>query len=1170
MAPKGKNTLFCAMLLTAGLMLPLLCLEAQAARNNNLRTMETTDLTPDYVGRANTYVPMMSFTLRDSADEQFTKAVVNYTGTNLSDISSLMLFRELGGSGGSFNATQDIFLAVANSPAIRLINLSFSFNLPRNNNFRFYIVANVSTNAQDTDSIDVRINVDDLTVQGRTWPDAPYDTAGVSKVDAAPPSGWADFRPVGWQPTQSPDCSISVSDNASGLAVKTAGYRFSTDNGTNWTNWTNTSCTGVNGTNASQNITALKVPFGRDSGTDNLICFRIKDVLGNLGTSPNYTVKADTASPELWTLLSPSGWYTRDQKPDVSASVQDRLSGISNVTMSAELSTNGGFSWSSATKPNCTGPAGQYMANITAWAVPFNNDSGWGNYVRFNASDLAGNSNVSPPYLIKIDTTPPAVPSIGSEPQYTNGSYNNISWNATPDPISGRSKYRALCDDDPDFSAPATVEASNATSCVFSNLTDGVKYYYKVAQLNNAGLLSGYSPVVNSTQDSSAPFTRVSTSPSAPNGDNGWFVNETILRFNSSDNTSGVAVTKYSINSGETVNGTQIVLSSDGEFLVRYWSEDNAGNTEQIQSILVRIDRTPPVAVMQSLATLYQNESASFDGSASAGADSYIWDFGDGSAQATGTAVSHTYSQMGVFMVSLTVKDRAGLTCTTRSNVKVVAKGVNYPPVAYIGPFPIIYAQVQVSFDGAQSGDEEPTTLRYDWDFGDGSSGTDAQAAHSYQAAGTFTVKLKVTDSAGLFDTASREIRVYVQGENHPPLAHISQENVAYVGEPVLLDASNSSDEDLSNATFSWDLGDGTTAMGMMVSHTYAVESIYLVRLNLTDKQGLIGRTELAVRIFIRGENLPPNAQFTFFPIDPRNGQSVEFDASLSMDEDPFTLNFTWDFGDGTGAQGKIAGHAYTKKGEYVVKLRVRDRGGLFDTYTYQVSVAEGKKPVQPVTDQSWLIWAGGALIAACLVIPLAYLAVSRRKKTPVWEPARPPQTQPSHGVEGPVSLISPIPPNQAPPMIVVETGLNYLMDADQPAVAYNSLAKLTSGGARGLMFTTVHPKKVLKATQLQNTELIWLSEITGEEPSIDPAKMEYEIAEKTMSFIKDHRWKGVVLIDGIELLIQYHGFEKVLQFIHNVNEVASVNESTVIANVHSKAMKDVEFNQLKRRFDRW
>jgi archaellum biogenesis ATPase FlaH len=119
-------------------------------------------------------------------------------------------------------------------------------------------------------------------------------------------------------------------------------------------------------------------------------------------------------------------------------------------------------------------------------------------------------------------------------------------------------------------------------------------------------------------------------------------------------------------------------------------------------------------------------------------------------------------------------------------------------------------------------------------------------------------------------------------------------------------------------------------------------------------------------------------------------------------------------------------------------------------------------------------------------------------------------------------------------------------------------------------MFTTVHPKKVLKATQLQNTELIWLSEITGEEPSIDPAKMEYEIAEKTMSFIKDHRWKGVVLIDGIELLIQYHGFEKVLQFIHNVNEVASVNESTVIANVHSKAMKDVEFNQLKRRFDRW
>jgi len=427
-----------------------------------------------------------------------------------------------------------------------------------------------------------------------------------------------------------------------------------------------------------------------------------------------------------------------------------------------------------------------------------------------------------------------------------------------------------------------------------------------------------------------------------------------------------------------------------------------------------------------------------------------------------------------------------------------------------------------------------------------------------------------VTDSGGLYDIEQRDVRVYVRGENRPPLAHISQDNVAYVGEPVLLDGSNSSDEALGSVTFSWDLGDGSTAKGMIVSHTYANESIYLVRLNLTDGEGLAGQTEFALRVYVRGTNLPPSAQFTFFPNAPRADQTVEFDATLSQDEDPFTLNFTWDFGDGTGSQGKLAGHAFPRKGEYDVKLRVRDRGGLTDTYTYRIAVAEGTSP-HPGTQMAWLPWAAGAIIAVCVAVPAAYIIAGlRRKHRELWteEPAA--GTQPSHAVEGPVSLITPLPVEQPAPPIVVETGLNYLMDADNPTVAYNALANLTSDGAHGLVLTPVHPKKVQKTAQLTNTELIWLSDITGEEPSIDPSKMDYEVAEKAISFIKENRDKGVLLIDGLELLIQTHGFDKVLQFVHSINEVASVNEATVLVNVHSKAMKDVEFNQLKRKFDRW
>jgi PKD repeat protein len=1167
----GLTGAVAAILLVGGLMAPIFTMDAQAVRNNNLTSSGVANLAPAFVapGRAN--VSILTFTLRDSVNgEYFTNASVYYTGTNISDIRAVKIFNESQGSGGNFNNSTDSLLGTNASFSSNPVNLTFSYLLPRNTRIQFYIVFDISTNATDNDTVDGKIDVDALLVNGRTWPDFVYDPPGASKVDAVAPANWTGFKPAGWQASQTPDCNISVSDNASGLAVKMAEYRYSINGGGNWSNWTNATCTGVNGTNATQNITAAKVPFGHDSGTENLICFRIRDTVGNLGTSPDFTVKVDSTGPEGWAILSPSGWYTQDRRPDVRASVQDSLSGLENLTVTAAFSRNGGDTWTPAPAVNITDPSGRVLANITAWAVPFDGDSGWDNYIQFNASDMVGNYNASPPYLIKIDSTPPDAPVIEPEPNYTAGSTNTIYFSAVADPVSGHARYRVWCDDEPSFTDPVILELANASFGNFSNLTDGVHYFYKAVQLNNAGLASNDSIIVNSTQDASAPLTKATTIPASPGGENGWFVNETVVRFNASDNSSGVAWTRYSVDSGEAVNGTQLLMSNEGEFTVHYWSEDNVGNSEQARTILVKIDLTPPVAVMQPVGTAYQNEAVSFVGSASTDATSYRWDFGDGMAQMEGAKVNHAYSQTGAFTVTLTVKDRAGLTCTTRADVRVLVKGVNYPPVADIGPFPTIYNETAVTFDGSKSTDEDASTLRYDWDFGDGSSGTGIRATHSYQEAGTYNLKLKVTDSAGLYDTESRELRVYVRGENHPPLAHISQDNVAYVGEPVVLDASNSSDEDLPGVTFNWDFGEGSTAKGAVVSHTYANESIYLVRLNLTDREGLTGQTELALRVFVRGTNLPPSAQFTFFPNDPRAGRTVEFDASLSQDEDPFILNFTWDFGDGTGAQGKLTGHAFPKKGEYEVKLRVRDRGGLTDTYTYKIAVAEGTTP-GPVTEIAWLPWVAGAIIAVCLIVPVAYIVAGRRKKQrEAWteEPAT--RTQPSHAVEGPVSLITPVPREQAPPPIVAETGLNYLMDADHPTVASESLAKLTSEGAKGLMFTPVHPKKVQKASQLQNTELIWLSDITGEEPSMDPSKMDYEMAEKIISFIKENRDKGVVLIDGLELLVQCHGFEKVLQFVHSVNEVASVNEATVLVNVNSKAMNDVQFNQLKRKFDRW
>jgi len=58
--------------------------------------------------------------------------------------------------------------------------------------------------------------------------------------------------------------------------------------------------------------------------------------------------------------------------------------------------------------------------------------------------------------------------------------------------------------------------------------------------------------------------------------------------------------------------------------------------------------------------------------------------------------------------------------------------------------------------------------------------------------------------------------------------------------------------------------------------------------------------------------------------IKVRANETVTFDASLSFDPDNDELNYTWDFGDGTIAYGKIVQHSYGT-GRYTVCLTVSD-----------------------------------------------------------------------------------------------------------------------------------------------------------------------------------------------------------------------------------------------------
>ncbi|MEJ2108769.1 MAG: S8 family serine peptidase [Acidobacteriota bacterium] len=77
---------------------------------------------------------------------------------------------------------------------------------------------------------------------------------------------------------------------------------------------------------------------------------------------------------------------------------------------------------------------------------------------------------------------------------------------------------------------------------------------------------------------------------------------------------------------------------------------------------------------------------------------------------------------------------------------------------ASIGSYPLT-----VSFDAAISTAGDGTITRYDWQFGDGNTGTGAIIQHTYTSTGTYTARLTVLDSNSNTDTKATVIEVKPQ-----------------------------------------------------------------------------------------------------------------------------------------------------------------------------------------------------------------------------------------------------------------------------------------------------------------------------------------------------------------------------------------------------------------------
>ncbi|MEL4304390.1 PKD domain-containing protein [Methanococcoides sp. LMO-2] len=300
----------------------------------------------------------------------------------------------------------------------------------------------------------------------------------------------------------------------------------------------------------------------------------------------------------------------------------------------------------------------------------------------------------------------------------------------------------------------------------------------------------------------------------------------------------------------------------------------------------------------------------------SSDATSWSWDIdNDGTEDYSTQNIIHTYDEVGLYSVNLTVSNING----TASEVKADYINVTPVPILPVADFSTNvtegYVPLTVSFSDLSS---DATSWSWDID-NDGTEDYSTQdIIHTYDEVDLYSVNLTVSNVNG---TAS-EVKVnYINVTPVPilPVADFST-NVTEGYVPLTVSFSDLSSDATS---WSWDIdNDGTEDYSTQdIVHTYDEVGLYSVNLTVSNING----TDSELKVNYINVTAAPIIPVADFAAAPRSGDyplEVQF-TDLSIN----AANWSWNFGDGNTSTLQNPIHTYISEGTYNVSLNVSNSG---------------------------------------------------------------------------------------------------------------------------------------------------------------------------------------------------------------------------------------------------
>jgi PKD repeat protein len=313
---------------------------------------------------------------------------------------------------------------------------------------------------------------------------------------------------------------------------------------------------------------------------------------------------------------------------------------------------------------------------------------------------------------------------------------------------------------------------------------------------------------------------------------------------------------------------------------------------------------------------------------ATSGAGSYAWDFGDGVVNPSGGySESHIYLNAGsaplTRTVSLTTTSFYGCVDTKTLDVTIMpVPAPSFTALPAIQVFNIAGNPVTITNTNL------PGTWTYTWDFGDGTGTVTGAnpAPHNYTDVGTYDIVL-VVDNVTCSATVTHQVRVT------PPAPVASFDSIPGACAPLEFTTNNTSiNRDVPGTTFLWEISDGSSFTSENFTYRFTTDGLFTIKLTVSGPGGSDSESH-AVYVYES-----PRAAFDVTPkLVYVNDQQVRcFNLS---DKVSMTDTYLWDFGDGDTSRAYEPYHKYMEEGVYDITLWAYSENGCSDSYTMSPAV---------------------------------------------------------------------------------------------------------------------------------------------------------------------------------------------------------------------------------------